>query len=53
MRSCSPRPETQAAFSIPIDKDYGYIDRTGIISQLDERVKARLRTGFSGIGGVG
>ena len=52
-RSLSPRPETRAVFSIPFDVDYGYIDRTGIISELDERVKTRRRVGLSGIGGVG
>ena len=52
-RSRSPRPETRTVFSIPFDKDYGYIDRTGIISELDERVKTRRRVGLSGIGGVG
>ncbi len=52
-RSRSPRPETRTVFSIPFDQDYGYIDRTGIISELDERVKMRRRVGLSGIGGVG
>ena len=52
-RSLSPLLETRAVFSIPFDRDYGYIDRTGIISELDERVKTRRRVGLSGIGGVG
>ena len=52
-RSRSPRPETRAIFSIPFEKDYGYIDRAGIIPELDERMKTHRRVGLAGIGGVG
>ena len=53
IRTGSPRPETRAVSSIHFGKVYGYIDRTGIISELDERVKARRRIAFLGIGGAG
>ena len=44
---------TRAVSSIPFDKDYGYIDRTSIISEIDKRVKTWRWIGLSGIGGVG
>ena len=53
VRSRLQRHQIRAFFSIHFDKDYGYIDRIGIISELDERVKTRRWIGLSGIGGVG
>ena len=52
-RSRSPRPESRKLFLVPFDRDYGYIDRADIISDLDERLKKQKRVSLAGIGGVG
>ena len=52
-RSRPPEPESQKAFLVPFERDCGYIDRTGIINQLDERLKTHRRVSLAGIGGVG
>ena len=52
-RSRSPQPELRKAFLVPFERDSGYIDRTGIIDQLDERLKTHRRVSLAGIGGVG
>ena len=52
-RSLSPRPEIRAVLSTPGDRDYGCVGRTGIISDLNERVETRRCVGLSDIGGIG
>ncbi|KAL6714710.1 hypothetical protein ACLMJK_008135 [Lecanora helva] len=52
-RSRSPRPESRKLFLVPFDRDYGYIDRAGIIGELDEWLKRQKRVSLAGIGGVG
>lgn len=52
-RSRSPRPEARALFLVPFDRDYGYVDRSGLMEELDEKSKSHRRISLAGIGGVG
>ena len=52
-RSRSPGPELRKVFLLPFDRDYGYVDRSNIIRDLDERLTTQKRVSLAGIGGVG
>ena len=52
-RSRSPGPKSRTVFLVPFERDEGYIDRTGIIGDLDDRLKTHRRVSLAGIGGVG
>ncbi|KAL8825534.1 MAG: hypothetical protein Q9191_004358 [Dirinaria sp. TL-2023a] len=38
-RSRSPQPDSRKVFLVPFERDYDYIDRAGIIRELDDRRK--------------
>lgn len=52
-RSRSPRPEARTLFLVPFERDHGYIDRAGIMKELDEKSERHRRISLAGIGGVG
>lgn len=52
-RSRSPRPEARTLFLVPFERDQGYIDRAGIMGEVDEKSKSHRRISLAGIGGVG
>ena len=52
-RSRSPQPESRKVFLVPFERDDDYVDRAGIIGELDERRKLHRRVSLAGIGGVG
>ena len=52
-RSRSPRPETRTLFLVPFERDHAYIDRAGIMQELEKRSENHRRIGLTGIGGVG
>lgn len=53
VRSRSPQPESRKVFLVPFERDEDYIDRAGIIGELDERRKIHRRVSLAGIAGVG
>ena len=52
-RSRSPRPEARTLFLVPFERDHAYIDRAGIMQELDNKSKSHRRISLTGIGGVG
>ena len=52
-RSRSPRPEARTLFLVPFERDHAYIDRAGLMQELDKRSKSHRRISLTGIGGVG
>ena len=52
-RSRSPQPESRKVFLVPFERDCDYIDRVGIIGELNDRLKTHRRVSLAGIGGVG
>ena len=52
-RSRSPRPEARTLFLVPFERDHAYIDRAGIMQELDKKSKSHRRISLAGIGGVG
>ena len=52
-RSRPAQPDLSKVFLVPFERDCGYIDRSGVIGQLDEQLRTHRRVGLAGIGGVG
>lgn len=45
--------ESEPIFTVPFERDPGFIDRPGITSKLDKMLGSRHRAALAGIGGVG
>lgn len=52
-RSRSPRPNARTVMDVPFERDLGYIDRAGIIQDVEESLRLHRRCSLAGIGGVG